>query len=236
MSTFTLKLKDVIKYSGGVLSVENNVSRMIGGDIGLNNYVIFDANYRPFLNGRIIDRYFNREIGMETISMFRLAVRRKMNEIMPYYNQLYVSTTIVYEALSTINIATANDNISAMNSDNTGTSTAESISSADSRSVTSDTPQTMLSGNEDYASAAADANSDSVANSTNQETATQITSSSANSDTLVTGYQGAASDLVMRYRESLINVDLMIIQELEECFMLVWDNGDSYTSSERNFL
>jgi hypothetical protein len=42
------------------------------------------------------------------------------------------------------------------------------------------------------------------------------------------GYQGVAADLLMRYREALLNIDVMILNELEELFMLVWDNGDEY--------
>src|SRR4051794_4007521 len=61
MGTFTMPLKTAIELAPK-------------GDIGLNDYPIFDEAYRPTLNKKITDRYLNREIGMETISLFRHAM------------------------------------------------------------------------------------------------------------------------------------------------------------------
>src|SRR5690625_6824095 len=87
MSTFTIKLKDVLEYTDQ--------------DIGLDTYPIFDENYRQALNDKIIDHYWNREIGQETIGMFQLAMRRKMKEVMPYYTQVYESEVIKFDPIST---------------------------------------------------------------------------------------------------------------------------------------
>jgi len=220
MSAFTIKLKDAIELTGGTVEITNGIRVLTGGDIGLAHYPIYDENYRPHLNGLIIDHYWNREIGMETIDMFQLVMRRKMNEIMPYYNQMYQSAQIEYEALSTIDLQTANTG----NTTQEQSTHAEGSSDNSSRAVSSTTPQTMLSGDADYASSAADSK---AVSSSNQDGTLNTTLDSTN-DVHVTGYQGAASDLVVRYRQSLINIDMMIITEIEECFMLVWDNSDSY--------
>jgi hypothetical protein len=85
----------------------------------------------------------------------------------------------------------------------------------------------MLVGDADYATNATDSNSanhgtgDNIADSTNDVVGNSTTK----------GFQGIASDLMMRYRESLINIDVMILNELQEMFMLVWDNGDEYMSN-----
>lgn len=42
-----------------------------------------------------------REIGLETLELFRYFMRMKMWEIMPYYNQLYKSELIEFDPLST---------------------------------------------------------------------------------------------------------------------------------------
>lgn len=52
-------------------------------------YVLFDEEYRKVLNNKILAHYINYQIGYESISLFLFALNRKMNEIMPYYNQLY---------------------------------------------------------------------------------------------------------------------------------------------------
>ena len=142
MSAFTMPLHEVIKRTGGTLEVVNGVSKMTGGDIGLGHYPIFDDNtaYRDTLNGKIIDHYMNREIGFETIPMFQLAMRRKMNEIMPLFNQLYKSQQIEFDPLSTMDVVTVmtGDTNTTSNVNTTGNSTTENNSK--SRSVSHDTP------------------------------------------------------------------------------------------------
>ena len=65
-------------------------------DIGLKNYPIFDENYRELLNQKIINHYYFREIGMETAELFKRYLNTTMNEIMPYYNQLYKSELLEF--------------------------------------------------------------------------------------------------------------------------------------------
>lgn len=231
MATFTMTLKDVIVDTGGEVTVDEmtGLTVMTGGYIGLDFYPIFDENHRPILNARIIDHFYNREIGMETIGMFQLAVRRKMNEIMPFYNKMYLSTQLEFDPLSTVDLTTLSTGTAAQTGTTNATSNTTSNSAATSRAVNSDTPQTALSGNGDYATGIADVNS---ANNTSSE-GTQENTDEQNTDTstesTTKGYQGAAADLLIRYRESIINVDISVINELEELFMLVWNNGDSYT-------
>lgn len=209
MATFTIPLKRAIELSGG-----DPVN------VGLGVYPIFDEAYRTPLNAKIVDRYWNREIGMESLSMFRLAMRRKMNEIMPLYNKLYLSEQITFDPLSTVNLHT----IATADGTETSANTTVSNNDSKSRSVNSTTPQTMLSGNADYATSAADASS----NATSDATANATNTNDQKTDSTVSGYQGPAAELLMRYRASLLNIDLMILDELNELFMTVWDNGNEY--------
>lgn len=73
----------------------------MGFKLPLDEYPIFDENHRATLNDKIISHYYFREIGQETPSRFAFNLRRKMNEIMPYYNQLYESEMIKYDPLFT---------------------------------------------------------------------------------------------------------------------------------------
>ena len=41
-------------------------------DIGLNDYPIFDENYREILNNKIINHYYTEEIGFETARLFKI--------------------------------------------------------------------------------------------------------------------------------------------------------------------
>ena len=197
--------------------------------IGLATYPIFDEEYRGILNGKIVDEYFLREIGGETIDEFMLMMRRKMDQIMPYYNKLYASEQIPYSALDTMKI----DSVSRASMDSVETSGGDTIASTDStskgRAVNSSTPQTQLQGNEDYATSAADSNSTTAGNSNTNTTQSGESNTENESESHVTGYQGIASDLIMRYRGSLLNIDTLILNDLQDCFMMILNSGDSYT-------
>jgi hypothetical protein len=253
MATFTIELRDVIRniyndssnpddwvqqYSDFKFNESTYGKLPTVPDpilMGLGTYPIFNEEYRSILNGKIIDEYFTREIGTETIDNWTLMIRRKMDQIMPYYNKLYLSEEIPYTALDTMRIqsigkAKVEEDITANNVSTTNTETE-----GKGRAVQSQTPQTMLSGNEDYATAASDTSSDNVTKGTAEaENKSDSTTDSA-TENLVTGYQAAASDLINKYRASLLNIDTSVILELQDCFMLLLNNGDSYTNSNNYY-
>lgn len=63
------------------------------------NYPIFDESYRNVLNKKILMHYYTREISEETVGLWKLRMRAKMNEIMPYYNKLYESELLSFNPL-----------------------------------------------------------------------------------------------------------------------------------------
>lgn len=69
-------------------------------------YPLFDPAYRKQLETKIINHYFTEEIGFETVGLWRLNLRNRMREIMPYYNQLYQSELLPIEPLNTVNVTT----------------------------------------------------------------------------------------------------------------------------------
>lgn len=73
------------------------------------NYPIFDTNYKQTLETKILMHYYTREISEETYGLWKLRLRTKMNEIMPYYNKLYESELIKFNPLWTVDINTDRD-------------------------------------------------------------------------------------------------------------------------------
>lgn len=73
--------------------------------LGLDDYPIFDELYRETLNTKIIRRYYFREIGFETMGLFRWKMHETMHEIMPYYNQLYKSQDLITEPMFSRNMS-----------------------------------------------------------------------------------------------------------------------------------
>ena len=184
--------------------------------IGLSNYPIFDEAYRTQLNNKIIDHFYFREIGMETVGNFAWFLRRKMNEIMPYYNQLYESVDLVTEPVSEIDV-TYMEHVDAKSNN-----TANSITTTDDSNVYSDTPMDFI---EDGLSAIKRGNYATNANYDQGESNTDSTANTnSEQDRLRSekGHRQSQSDLLLKYRETFINIDMMIIEELESLFMGVW--------------
>ncbi len=55
-------------------------------------YPLFDNEYRKPLQYKILLHYYTREICEETFGLWKLRLISKLNDIMPYYNQLYTET------------------------------------------------------------------------------------------------------------------------------------------------
>lgn len=250
MANFTMELRQVLTLTN---------------DIGLDNYPIFDEQYRVVLNQKIIDRFYFREIGAETINMFRHYMARNMNEIMVEYNQLYLSERLKIDPLNTISIkniaetlATSKNSLTGITdttatgtADNTGTSESESDADSKARAVASSTPQNRLAGDMDYADSA----NDSTSKTTNTGKATETSSvasenntsstqdndieteSQDNSSSETTGYSGNQSDMLNRYRSTFLNIDLEILNRLEAngLFMQIFMSGESFLEQENRF-
>lgn len=63
------------------------------------NYPIFDELYRSVLNKKILEHFYTREIGFETVGLWKQKLRARMNEIMPYYNKLYRTELLDFNPL-----------------------------------------------------------------------------------------------------------------------------------------
>lgn len=96
MATYTVEVRAM---------VENHF------DLGLKDYPIFDENYRGVLNQKILEHYYFREIGFETASLFKFYLNRTMNEIMPYYNQLYKSELLEFNPFYNVDQVTTADRL-----------------------------------------------------------------------------------------------------------------------------
>lgn len=220
MATFTMVFKDVLDY-------DPTIKTQI-----LAQYAIFDEEHRDVLNEKIINHFWNQEIGQETVSMFRLALARKMNEIMPLYNEHYKISAIAFNQLETIRVHNVNSNT--VDTTTTGNTSSDSTSGAKSRAVAQELPQTLLSGTGDYATSAQDNISDTTSAGTANENSTMGQAGSA--DNLTSGFQGNAALMLLQQRQALVNVDMMIIDELQTLFMLIWSNGDEFSQKRGGYF
>lgn len=202
MSSYTVELRQLIQN---------------GYDIGLKDYPIFDESYRETLNNKIIMHYWIREIGAETAGLFKLYLNRTMDEIMPYYNQLYKSAQLDFDPLNAYSYNETNMELENLESDGTRTDTA------DGKSLYSDTPQGLLDNgaiaDEKYLTSA------TLNDSSASSTANNLQKRNRNFEKKVRGnmYHNL-SELLKDYRETFLNIDMEIINnpEIQNCFMKLY--------------
>lgn len=234
MSDFTRRLKDVLEDDGGSWEERNGVIIVNKPEIiGLGTYPIFDEGYRKRLNGLIFTEYMNREIAHETAPIFRARVRNHMMMNMPLFNKMYQADLHEISPLLTSWGKSRGATNTASDTTNEGTAESGSVTGAKARSVSSETPQSMLAGDKDYATAAADSFNESTSDSTSKELGTSKNLVDAVASNEYEGYAGHAIELIERYKRALSSVDFAIVQSLEPYFMFLYSNNNPMTG--RNY-
>lgn len=132
MSKYTTEVRYICeKFAGKDVSVDyNKVDEVINASrvyIFDFDYPIFDTLYKPRLECKILKHFYTREIGAETVGLWKLFLNRKMNEIMPYYNQRYNSELITFNPLHNTDISvTRNDTFTGNKTDDNTRKTTNS--------------------------------------------------------------------------------------------------------------
>lgn len=240
------------KYTEVIYNLVNNPQTKSKIDEAMSSYPLYQSNNqhnygipnivptREELNKKILNYYMYREIGFETVGRFLQELEISLNEIMPYYNQLFFSAdqdfNIIYNVdyQRTINRDLAgNTSTESSVTDSTETSTE---TTSNSKHVSSDTPQNQLSitnkqiDSVDYAnqvdwnkddatsSGSSSGESNSSGTGTNREIESTLETTKGNFGVV------SAQDLIKKYREIIINIEQQIINDprIVELFMLVY--------------
>ena len=253
MSKYTTEVRFICENSAGLSESEgaNNVDSILDkcwNKVFNFDFPIFDENYRQVLCKKILKHYYTREIAHETVGRWKLALNAKLNEIMPYYNQLYKSELLEFNPFYDVDLTRSKEGSGTSNrtSNNTeinsGTSKNVSSGSGTNNTVTlnrySDTPQNSM-------------DTQGIADSVPLTTVTKVnednTTTNESTDTLtrndnktgsgteninntdkyiekVKGKQGTEnySSLLKKFRETFLNIDMMIIDDCSDCFFTLW--------------
>ena len=309
MSKYTTEVRFICENSAGLRESEgaDNVDSILDkcwNKVFNFDFPIFDENYRQVLCRKILKHYYTREIAHETVGRWKLAINTKLNEIMPYYNQLYKSELLEFnpfydvdltrsrEGSGTRNTTGSNSNTStesgsnkktdtvtsketnSKTSDSTESNTSKTTESNSNNTVThdntlnrfSDTPQNSMDtqGIADSVplTTVTKVNEDIDVNSTGSSTVDvggsktgKVTDSGSVDKTIsdtfkgkdsrsvegngssteninstdkyietVRGKQGTEnySSLLKKFRETFLNIDMMIIEDCSDCFFTLW--------------
>ena len=204
-------------------------------------FTLFDFDY-PFYSddlsmkeefeNRFIEHYYFHEIGFETVARFKHYLRSRLRDVMPYYSQLYESELkakdlnfllnkdlreeFIRESSGTLESSAKTSGSNSMSSSNTNNS---KVSNLDNGVAAVNLSSGNLTGvSQDTTSANASNQTESgttQANKTNQNEKTIFTSQ---------GNIGVVSsaNLLKEWRDVMINVQLQLIEECHDLFMLIY--------------
>lgn len=205
MAKYTITIKTLI---------DNNF------DFQMTNYPIFDENYRETLNNNILHHYYENEIGFETAPLFRFYLNQKLNEIMPYYNELYKAQ----KKLIDDNLLLNNVNITEqLQGSNTTTTSSTSQSTNKGKNLYQDTPQGNISQQDINAQNVYATNITLNDNSINDNSSANGSGTNEYIKTIIGNNGGKFNiDILNDIKNNLMNIDLMIINELYDLFMQIF--------------
>jgi hypothetical protein len=170
---------------------------VLGDDLYLSNLPIFADEYRPVILSHILDRFRTRRLGYNTPGEWRLAFRRWGNLNMTIPNRRYVSTGVALPL---------DDRDETDATDRTLAATSHGLD------IGSDFPQSLVSGDSDYAT-----------NATDRRTADNTESGET---TRRTGRSQSTMRLLDEQRAAYLNVDAEILDGLETLFLGLFDQGE----------
>ena len=187
---------------------------------------------RQELNDKILNHYRYQEIGQETFGRWLFELKTALNEIMPYYNQLFYSADQDFNPIYNVDYKKTIMGSQNANSNTTSTGSDSSSNEEFTKTVHTKTPQDMLNISNtgiDSVNYADDANWGKSSGSTSGTNTTTGNASSNGSTSSIETTKGnfgvtSAQDLILKYRQTIINIEQQIINDprIKELFMLIF--------------
>lgn len=247
MSYMTTKLRYVVEQALDDRLLEHTEANWpeVYAVLGLADYPVWSdgkvvtgaCEERTRINNKIIRHYYMREIGMETIALFTWYLRDAMQNIMPYYNQLFESAELITDPLKEFEESMAEAHEETRDTDETTTSKnvrdrTENTTYSDTN-IYSETPENMIPTGEVK-------NLKYATNVTYDDSTTGVTEDTTDTGEGALnrgeniGYTGKRSrygrnasqmELVRQFREQIRNIDFELIRdpEIQSCFMMVYE-------------
>lgn len=169
-------------------------------------FPIWDEKHRGELEKKIIEHYYFRQIGFETVGRFKFELNVRLREIMPRYNKIWLTTQYKYNPIENYNMLEGSNDVHESNAKG----------SSESVEKFSDTPQGALSNVKDgkyLTTATHDENS-----SSNDLKSKDNHSAWRHGNIGVTSTQ----QLIEQERKATIDVDMQIINDLKDLFIGVY--------------
>ena len=214
------------------------------------DYDLFDPEYKSVIETKFLRHYYLREIGFETVAIFKLKLQDRIEMILPYYNKLWESETLKFNPFHDVDysidhkgsgsVDRKDDNLKSSNSQLTNTSKRDGSNETHDDFVGkySDTPQGGLDGviDTDWLTNARVDKTDKNGSWEDEaiqsgigftnESGKLISDVHTTDDYLrkVVGKMGTKnySELLKEYRSTFLNIDKKFIEEFKDLFMLIY--------------
>ena len=239
LSKYTTEVRFICESKSGLTQSKgcDNVDEVLEkswSKIFTTNCTFFDETYRSVLCKKILKHYYLREIGSETVGIWELWMNTKLEEIMPYYNQLYKSALLEFDPLTDYSVERthkrAGTDLKTGSTDSNENSSGNSSGNSTNRELYSDTPQGGLNGleSENYlTSARKNTSEQSSTSDVTTKSGTNYTGSIHTTEDYTEKVAGKVSGtsyskMLNEFRETMLNIDMKVINEFEELFFGLW--------------
>ena len=234
------------RYTEVLDNLLNNTQAKADIDLAMSTYPLYQTDpdatreygtaytipTRQELNDKILNHYRFREIGQETFGRWLFELETALKEIMPKYNQLFYSADQDYNPIYNVDYRKTIDRNKSDSSSGTQSSESSSTSEEYGKGVSSQTPQDSLGISNtgiDTVQYADEASWSKNSGSDSTDMSGTSTSEGEEEESTVETTKGnfgvvSAQDLVIKYRETIINIEQMIINDprIQELFMLIY--------------
>lgn len=193
-------------------------------------YNLYNNELKPYFEEKFFQHFMFYEIGFDNVNIFKQHLISTLNDIYPKYKQLYETEIRCQNIDFMLNKDLKESYIRKLNGESEGNSHASSnsdnISNSNDLSIANDTPQNKIDDLDKYMTSASKSNSNSTNNSTSNANNT-IKNKSNNTEEYELISQGnigvtSSAELLEKWRNVLINIDLMMFKELENLFLFVF--------------
>lgn len=202
-------------------------------------FPIWLEEYRQTLETKIIRHYYFREIAFETVELWRQFMQTRLNEIMPYYNELYKTVARDFDYMNDTYLTESivrNRTDLAENSYNEessgeGNSTSKGKTTNDLQQLNSDLPGAVGAqalGGDYYANNLSKNTGDVTSDITGGNKSSGKRQGEGKNkvevgEQVITSRWGntggkSQTQLMLEFRQSLINIDKLILDELQDMF------------------
>ena len=185
-------------------------------------YNLYDNDLKTEFEKKFIDHFYFYEIGLTPIARFKKALQIKLNDIFPYYSQLYQTELRCNDIDFMLNKDLKEQYTRELTGNSSVNQSSTSTSNDTSLNINNDTPQNKIDDLDNFMTSASKNTDNSTMNSSGTNSAEN---NSTETYSLVSqGNIGVTSsaELLEKWRNVLINIDQLIFEECNDLFMLIY--------------